>query len=387
MAGRTAVGLDIGTSAVRAAQLTFGRQVTLDKLGQVALPEGAVRDGEVVDADAVSTAIRQLWTQVRFSTKKVVLGVANSRVVVRQVDLPWLPERELKQSLPFQVQDALPMPVEAALLDFYALQELTSDDGVRTVRGLLVAASREMVDGLVGAVTRAGLRPVMVDLTSFAVLRAAGRGLQADSDAPDAHPDAHPDALADSDHDAPTDTGIDPEAAAGAVEALVDIGAGVTNIVVHQRGVPRFVRILPMGGQDVTDALAQRLGVSGPEAEGLKREIGARAPDELARDADPETLRAFEDTVSTFADEVRGTLDYYAASTGSGGVDRLVLTGGGSLLVGLPQRMHAVTRLPVRPGTPFDALRIGSTGLDPDQLRLVAPLSAVPIGLALGAAA
>ena len=128
MAGRSAIGLDIGTSGVRAAELSFGKgQVTLEKFGQVALPEGAVRDGEVVDPDAVAAAIKQLWAHTKFSSKKVVIGVANQKVIVRQVDLPWMPADEMKKSLAFQVQDFVPMPVEQAVLDFHPLEELTGD--------------------------------------------------------------------------------------------------------------------------------------------------------------------------------------------------------------------------------------------------------------------
>ena len=94
MATRTAIGLDIGTSGVRAAELTFGKSgITLEKFGQVALPEGAVRDGEVVRPDAVTEAIRQLWAHTKFSGKDVIVGVANQKVIVRQVDLPWQPLR------------------------------------------------------------------------------------------------------------------------------------------------------------------------------------------------------------------------------------------------------------------------------------------------------
>jgi type IV pilus assembly protein PilM len=125
----------------------------------VALPQGAVRDGEVVDVAVVADAIKQLWTQAKFSTKKVVVGVANQKVVVRQVDLPWLPLKELRQSLAFQVQDYIPMPVEHAILDVHPLEEFTNDAGARTLRVLLVAASREMVGSALQAVTQAGLSP------------------------------------------------------------------------------------------------------------------------------------------------------------------------------------------------------------------------------------
>ena len=92
MAVRSAVGLDIGTSGVRAAELSFGRgEATLQRFGQVALAPGAVRDGEVADEESVAAAIKKLWSDAKFSSKKVVVGVANQKVVVRQVDLPWLP--------------------------------------------------------------------------------------------------------------------------------------------------------------------------------------------------------------------------------------------------------------------------------------------------------
>jgi type IV pilus assembly protein PilM len=352
VAGRSAVGLDIGTSGVRAAELSFGKgQVTLEKFGQVALPEGAVRDGEVVDPDAVAAAIRQLWAHTKFSSKKVIVGVANQKVVVRQVDLPWLPIDELKKSLAFQVQDFIPMPVEQAVLDFHPLEELTADNGTKVLRGLLVAASRDMVMASIEAVQKAGLTAVMVDLTSFAVVRS----------------------LADSDH-----LGLGSQ-----VEALVDVGARITNIVVHQGGVPRFVRILLMGGQDVTDAVAERMGIPHAQAEAMKQQLGLTGGEGLDSQA---ASRVVEATAAAFIDEIRGSLDYYLASSGSSPISRLVLTGGGARLAGLAQRLQAATRVPVEQGNPIHPLQVGRTGLSPEQIAFVEPLAAVPVGLALGAA-
>jgi len=352
VARRSAIGLDIGTSGVRAAELSFGKgQVTLEKFGQVALPPGAVRDGEVVDPDAVAVAIKQLWAHTKFSSKKVVIGVANQKVIVRQVDLPWMPADELRKSLAFQVQDFVPMPVDQAVLDFHPLEELGADGGNRMLRGLLVAASRDMVNASLEAVQKAGLSPVMVDLTSFAVIRS----------------------LADSD-----------ELGMGAhVEALVDVGARVTNIVVHQGGVPRFVRILLMGGQDVTDAVAERMGVPQDQAEAVKQQLSLGGDNVAGMQA---AARVVEAVTAAFVDEIRGSLDYYLASSGSAPISRLVLTGGGARLGGLAQRLQATTRVPVEVGSPMNSLRMGRTGLSPEQIAFVEPLSAVPVGLALGVA-
>jgi type IV pilus assembly protein PilM len=354
VAGRV-VGLDIGTSGVRAAELTLSKGgATLERFGQVALPLGAVRDGEVVDPDVVAGAIRQLWSQAKFSTKKVVVGVANQKVVVRQVDLPWLPTAELKKALAFQVQDYIPMPVEQAILDFHPLEEFTNDSGGRMLRVLLVAAARDMVDSALVAVTRAGLSPEMVDLTSFAVLRSL---VSMDS------------------------MGLDSLQA----EALVDVGANITNIVVHQGGVPRFVRILLMGGSDITDAVAERLGVQPESAEQVKQETGM-SPVAGATEGTP-AGRAIEATAGAFVEEVRGSLDYFMAQPGAARINRVVLSGGGSRLTGLPERLSAATRLPVQAARPMSTLKLGKTGLTPDQLAYVEPTVTVPVGLAMGVSA
>src|SRR3954453_22776727 len=183
VAGRTAIGLDVGTSGVRAAELSFGKRgVTLEKFGQVALTPGVVRDGEVLDAGALADALRQLWTHTGFSHKQVALGIANQRVVVRQVELPWLPPRELKASLPFQVQDYLPMPVDQAVLDFHPVEDVATPGQPRALRGLLVAAVRDVVLANVNAVQQAGLHVTGVALTSFAILRSMADTGAADAD-------------------------------------------------------------------------------------------------------------------------------------------------------------------------------------------------------------
>jgi type IV pilus assembly protein PilM len=349
---KTAVGLDIGTSSVRAAEMNVGkRPAVLERFGQVALPPGTVRDGEVVDPDTVARAIKQLWSTAKFSTKKVVLGVSNQKVIVRQVDLPWLPADELRKSLAFQVQDFIPIPVDQAILDFHPLEEFTNESGGRMLRVLLVAASRDMVMSAMTAAQRAGLTPVMVDLTPFAMLRA----------------------LAPVD-----DMGFTAEA-----EALVDVGASVTNIVVHQGGVPRFVRILLMGGNDVTDAVAERMGVPVDQAEALKWQTGMGFG--AVEGASP-AARVIDQHAGQFLEEVRGSLDYYLAQPQAARLSRVVVSGGGAQLGGLVNRLGELLRVPVVPGRPLSNVRIGKLGLSEEQLGHVEPLATVPVGLAMGVA-
>lgn len=347
MPARTAIGLDIGTSVVRAVELSFGRAgITLERFGQVVLPEGAIVDGQVVEQGPVADCIRQLWSATGLSHKRVVLGVANHKVIVRRIELPSMDPAELRRSLPFQVAEILPMAVEQAVLDFFPLQEVVREEGA-VLAGLLVAADRETVLANVSCVEKAGLVAQAVDLTSFAVLRALGK---------QAGPDVE-------------------------TEALIDVGARVTNIVVHRGGVPVFVRILLMGGQDVTDAVADTMRVSLTQAEAMKQQI-AQAPAAGENDG---LRRTVNGQVQDFVDEVSGSLDYFAASNPGSRVQRLLVSGGGSRLDGLVERLARDTRLPVFAGDPMANLRVGNTGLDEMQLEFIRPLAAVPVGLALGA--
>jgi type IV pilus assembly protein PilM len=338
------VGLDIGTTAVRGAELAVRRgRVVLDRFGQVALPPGAVVEGEIADPDAVAGSLKVLWRQARFGSRQVVMGVANQRVVVRLVDLPWMEQEELRRSLRYQVQEYIPIPVDDAELDFDVLDEHEGGGGQRLMRVLLVAAQKEMVDGHVRAGMRAGLEPVGIDLTPFALIRSL---------APE---------------------GI-PLAEAG--EALIDVGAKVTNIVVHAGGVPRFVRILLMGGQDVTEALVGALSLDQDTAERAKLDAVVRP--------DLEVNRILEQRIGAFAEEVRGSLDFYRAQSDAVPVSRVVLSGGGSRLAPLAEQLADALHLPVEAGQALQTLRIGRVGLDSESLADLEPVAAVPVGLALG---
>ncbi len=345
------IGLDIGTTRVRAAEvMVSGRgasaQPTLVRFGEVALPPGAVRDGEVEDAGTVSAALRRLWSEAKFPSRDVNIGVGNQRVVVRELDLPWMPLPQLRGSLPFQVQDLLPMDTDEALMDYYPTGEADGPQG-KVVHGMLVAATRDTVRANVMAVEGAGLRPRLVDLSSFALLRAIVRG--------------------DLVH---------------RTVAVVDVGARITQVLVAASGMPRFVRMLPSGGQNVTDAVASALSIAMPDAENVKREVGvgfAVRPD-LAPAAE-----AVNAVVRPLVEAVRNTFVYYQGNNPGSGIEVVVLTGGGAHLPGLGQYLSSASRLPVTLGDPLATLKVAKPVHSEALVRQSSTL-AMPIGLALGVA-
>lgn len=353
--GKTRViGLDIGTTHVRAAELEFGSggpsataRPRLLKLGVAPLPPGAVREGEVVERQTVGSAIKRLWAEQKFSHKNVVLGVGNQRVVVRDLDLPAMPMAQVRSSLPFQVADLIPVAVDDAILDYLPVSTRPGEGG-EVMQGLLVAATKDTVTANTAAVEIAGLRPVVVDLSAFALSRAMARG----------------EAL---DH----------------TVAVVDVGARVTTVAVVAQGVPRMVRMLPSGGQDVTEAVAAALQLPLEQAEMAKRAIG------VGYAAAPEHERAAEQivtVVSALVEAVRNTMVYYASSHPGAAVEHVMLTGGASHLPGLGQYLSTATRLPVSGGQPLDNVDVDRAVAFP-RLAEEQHTLAIALGLAMGAAA
>lgn len=352
MGKKRVIGLDIGTTQVRAAEVEFGSggssahaRPRLVRVGVAPLPPGAVREGEVVERSTVGSAIKRLWTEHKFGSKNVILGVGNQRVVVRDLDLPAMPMAQVRSSLPFQVQNLIPVAVDDAILDYLPIEVRSGESG-DVMQGLLVAATKDTVLANTEAVETAGLRPVVVDLSAFALARAMARG-----------------------------------EALGHTLAIVDVGARVTTVAVVAQGVPRMVRMLPSGGQDVTEAVAGALGVPLDQAEMAKRSIG------VGFAQGPETERAAEQVmtvVTALVEAVRNTMVFYNSTHPGAHIEHMLLTGGGSQLPGLGQFLSTATRLPVSPGMPFASLDGADAGRQYVEHQHTL---AIALGLAMGAAA
>ncbi len=352
---RRLIGLDIGTNAVRVAELEPGDPPRLTSFGQVALPPGAMRDGEIVDPAVVTEAIQRLWKELSLKKGPVRVGVATPRVLVRTVDLPTMSDSELAGALQFQAQELIPIPLEDAVLDFQVLEALPTPEQVGEgpppqpmSRVLLAAAHKDLIRNLTGAVRAAGLPVAGVDLVPLALVRSVGRRV--------------------------SDNG-------GGVEAIVSVGGGVTVVVIHELGIPRFVRILGSGGRNVTDAISRELELTGDQAEAIKRQLDV-APADLAQRARSAMARPISDLV----EQIRGSLDYYRTQPDSIRLLKVTLTGGGALTPGLADQLVDTVGVPVDLARPREHVAVGDIGFPDEALPSLDPFLPVPVGLALGGA-
>ncbi len=344
---RGVIGLDVGTNAVTVAEVVPGPPPRLVAFGQVALGRDVMREGEIVDGDAVTAAISRLRTELGLRRARVRVGVASPRLIVRQVEMPVMTREELAGALRFQAQELIPIPLDEAVIDFAILGTVESQTGESVMQVLLAAAHAATVSRLVDAVEGAGLGVESVDLVPLALIRSLAHSV--------------------------SDNG------AGA-EGIVSFGGGVTCVVVHENGIPRFVRVLGSGARELTDAVASGLELPFETAESVKRQVGNVSDDVVAR-----ARASLERPLAAMLDEVRSSLDYYRNQPGAARLLRVVTTGGGTLLPGIVDRLSTLVGLPVQMAEPRSTLSVGDIGFDDIELPRLDPYLPVAVGLALPA--
>jgi len=343
------VGIDFGSTTVRAVEVEGASKTrpTVLRYHEVPLPAGAAKSGEVRETHTVASALKRLWSEGGFKSKHVVLGMGNQRVIARDLAMPKMPLAQIREALPFQVQDMLPMPVSDSLLDFYPISEGDGENGP-VINGLLVAAAKQSVLANVEAVLLAGLTPIDVDLIPFALTRLRSR----DNGGPE-------------------------------TIALVDVGSSTTNVVIVIGGVPQFVRIIPAGGNDVTLSIAMSLEIEEGIAENAKRALGL-TPTAFNPEHRP-IVEQIQRTTGELLNSIRNTLSYFDNTHQVPNVQRIVLSGGGARLGGLPAALQELTRTEVVLSDPFATLSVAkSLSQHPVESR---DSMSVALGLALGSAA
>lgn len=353
-----AVGLEIGASSLKLVELT-GSPPSLRAYAQRPTPPGVLVDNQVVEPSALAQEIRELFHQAGVRKKYVVTAAPSQATVVRTVQVPKMPLKEMEEAVRWEAERYIPFPIDEVILDFAPLEPLEGVKEGEQVQVVVAAARQETVASLVETLKSAGLIPLVVDVKPFAGLYPLESLLE------------------------------------GQTSFVVEIGGSATTMVLTEGTKPLAVRVLDLSGQSFTEAIARAFNLDLLSAEEVKREYGmATIPtedEELLLDFDLERERyspariydAIRPVLVELTQELRRSLEFFRVQLGDLEVNQGLIYGGGSRLRGLATLLQDALGLPFQEANPWQSVQVDGKKSDPEELAKVALEFTVPVGLGL----
>ena len=339
---RNLVGLDIGSSAVKAVELRKkGDAYELLNLGIEPLGQDTVVDGAIMDALSVSSAIEKIFNENRIKTKNVATSVSGHAVIVKRVTVSAATDEELYSAIPYEAQQHIPFDMTDVNLSYQSLGASPTGNGTDV---MLVAVKREKILNHTNVLSQAGKIPSVVDYDGFAVYNA----FEANYEVP-------PDQMA----------------------ALLNIGASIMNIVIGRGGNPLFTRDVSVGGNQYTDTLQKELDLSFEDAERLKQ--GLEVPN-VTQDQKVPHLRSVTEILML---EIQKTFDFFRQTTSTENIQHIYVSGGTAKIEGLVEQLKSEFNIPVEAINPFLRVSVDPKKFDVGYVEEIAPRMSVAVGLAL----
>ena len=335
------VGLDIGSSAIKLVELKEKKagQFQLAKIGLEPLSPEAIVDGSIMDSSLVVDTISRIVSEQGIKNQNFATSVSGHSVIIKKITLPAMSPEELAESIQWEAEQYIPFDINDVNLDYVPLNQ-----GADNVDIILVAVKKEKIADYTSVITQAGKASALVDVDGFALQNAYELNYEVDSHK---------------------------------TVALVNIGASVTNVNILSGGDSLFWRDITFGGNQYTDAIQRELNLSFEMADTLKR--GQPAGDYTVEQVIPVLNSVSED----FAGELRKTIDFFTATSGTDGVDEVVLAGGGAAVLNLESILSEKFGIPVETMNPFRNIQINEGDFNPEWISDVAPSMAIAVGLAI----
>jgi type IV pilus assembly protein PilM len=338
------VGLDVGSSSIKLVELKERKagEFSLVRVGVEPLSPEAIVDGSIMDSSLVVDAIQKLAQETGAKSTSFATSVSGHSVIIKKIQVPAMPAAELEESIHWEAEQYIPFDINDVRLDYVVLSE--GDIGDESMEVLLVAVKRDKVNDYVSVISQSGKNPAIVDLDAFAMQNA----YEANYD-------------------------VDP----GKVVALVNMGAGVTNINILAHGATVFWRDISFGGNQFTEALQREFNLSFDQAEQVKR--GQDVEGCSAAEA-----RTVLDAVSAeMASEIQKTFDFFAATAAEDSVDELVVSGGCAQTANLVSVLQERFGVPTELLNPLKRVFYRESDFDSRWLQSIAPMLTVAVGLAV----
>jgi type IV pilus assembly protein PilM len=342
---KAVVGLDIGSSAVKAVELKpVGKGYRVAAFASEPVPPDSIVDGAIIDGGAVSDAIRRLFEAGAFKIKEVAASLSGNAVIVKKISLPMMSQAELAESIYWEAEQYIPFDIQDVNLDYQVLDTGTSVEAKGTMDVLLVAAKKEKIADYTNVISQAGRVPVVVDVDAFALQNAYEANY-----------------------------GLEP----GAVVVLLNAGASAININILTGGQSVFTRDISIGGNAYTEAVQKELNLPFETAEQAKKAVPV---DGVSFEDVRPVLHAMTENIML---EIQKTFDFFKATASSDRIDRILLSGGAASVDGFAEALQDRFGAPVEMFDPFRKVAIDAQKLGVADVERLAPTAAVAVGLAL----
>ena len=343
MGKKNLVGLDIGSSSVKAVELNKkGNALQLINLGFENLQPDTIVDGQIMELNNVANVITSIFTEHQIKTSRVAAGVSGHSVIVKNIVLPQMSEDELQESFSWHAEEHIPFDISDVNLDYQVTS--SSADALHV---LMAACKSDKIANVKQAIQLAGKQPVVIDVDAFALQNCYEVNYQPKP---------------------------------GDVVALLNIGSSTMNINILNGNRSVFARDASVGGNQYTSLLQKELGLTFEQAEAAKR--GYALPDGI----EGQPIQPIIETVSDIlALEIRKTMDFYRATAEENeeAIQKILIAGGGSKLPGLPDYLSRRFEIPVEVFDPFRQIQVDGRKFDPDYMKEIVPDMAIAVGLAL----
>ncbi len=341
---KSVAGLDIGSSSVKMVELGGNlTNLNLVSLGFENLPADTIIDGQIMELNVVSDVIQNVCTNHQVSAERVVTGVSGHSVILKNIVLPSMNREELEESIDWHAEEHIPYDLADVSLDYQVTAETPDSTMV-----MIAACKRERIDNIKQAIQLAGKTPVVIDVDTFALQNCYEVNYRP------------------SEND---------------VVTLLNIGASTMNVNIVKGTRSLFTRDITVGGSQFTDVLQRSLGLNFQQAEAVKRGVVDAASGIEEKSIEP----LMNNVTEIVAMEIQKTFDFYRATTEDNEtvVQKILISGGGSKLVGLAQELSQRLELPVEILDPFRNIKVDSKKFDPEYLSEIVPEMAVAVGLAI----
>lgn len=371
-----AVGLEVGTSALKVVELRAGNPPTLGALAVRPMPPGLVTEDEVTDPQGLAEEIKALFHEAGIQRRFTVTAVSNRQAITRNIHVPRMTVAELDEAIRWEAERYIPFPIDEVVLDYFVLDNPEDVEDGGQLEVVIAAARLDEVSQQVEYLKHAGLEPHVIDVKPFSLLRALRGSLHGEH--------LTKDTLSGENFTEANEIGV-----------VLEIAASTSTVTLVRGQRVLMNRNINVSGDDFTSAVQRAFGLDFDSAEEVKIEYGtATIPTEdeedlLNFDAKREQFSpsrvydALRPVLVELTTEIRRSLEFFRVQSGDATISRMVVTGGGAKLRGLPEAIGDALGIKVELGDPWLSVTVDENRFDTHYLKKVGAEFAVPLGLAL----